>query len=38
MGTSIVPNCEFTFMVLLSVKVVVTVTLLSIAARIAGVP
>jgi len=38
MGTSIVPNSEFTFMVLFSVKVVVTVTLLSIAARIALVP
>jgi len=38
MGTSIVPNCEFIFKVLSSVKVDVTVTLLSIAARIAGVP
>ena len=38
MGTSIVPNSEFIFMVLFSVKVDVTVTLLSIAARIAGVP
>jgi len=38
MGTSIVPNCEFTFMVLLSVKDDVTVTLLFIAARIALVP
>jgi len=37
-GTSSVPNSEFTFMVLFSVKVDVTVTLLSIAARSAGVP
>ena len=37
-GTSIVPSSEFSFMVLLFVKVVVTVTLLSIAARIALVP
>ena len=33
-----VPNSEFIFMVLFSVKVDVTVTLLSIAARIALVP
>ena len=37
-GTSSVPNSEFTFMILSSVKDYVTVTLLSIAARIALVP
>jgi hypothetical protein len=38
MGISSIPNSEFTLMVLLSVKLDVTVTLLSIAARIALVP
>jgi len=37
-GTSSVPNSEFTLMVLLSVNADVTVTLLFIAARIALVP